>query len=285
LAPALTEAGAPPPRAAAQRWADLGQRVASAAILAPLALVCLWFGGIAFALLIAVGAIGMALEWVRLCAERPGRPPALALAAGILAAMTATVAGLPLAALLALFVAATLGLCLARAAGRSGLIAAGVPYIGLAAVALLWLRDDPAAGRADLIFLVLVVWSSDIGAYLVGRWIGGPRLAPRISPGKTWSGAAGGLIGGCLCGLAVAHLFVAPSAAPHVIAVAALLGIVAQAGDLLESQMKRHFGVKDSGRTIPGHGGLLDRMDGLLTAGPVAALLALSLGRGVMLWQ
>jgi phosphatidate cytidylyltransferase len=285
LAPALTEAGEPPIRPAAQRWSDLRQRITSAAILAPLALVCLWFGGIAYALLIAVGAVGMALEWVRLCGERPRSPPALALGVGIVAAMAATAAVQPLAGLLVLVAAATLALCLARAGGRSGMIAAGVPYVGLAAIALLWLRDDPVAGRADLVFLVLVVWSSDIGAYLVGRWIGGPRLAPRISPGKTWSGAIGGLLGGCLCGLAVAHLFVAPSAAPHVIAVAALLGVVAQAGDLLESQIKRHFGVKDSGRTIPGHGGLLDRMDGMLTAGPVAALLALGLGRGVMLWQ
>jgi phosphatidate cytidylyltransferase len=151
-------------------------------------------------------------------------------------------------------------------------------------VALVWLRDDPVAGRADILFLVLTVWAGDIGAYLVGRWIGGPRMAPRISPGKTWSGAAGGLIGGCLCGLAVAHLSPAPSTDWRVIAVAALLGVTAQAGDLLESLIKRGFGVKDSGRTIPGHGGLLDRLDGLLIAAPVAALLALAVGRGVVLW-
>jgi phosphatidate cytidylyltransferase len=179
---------------------------------------------------------------------------------------------------------AALSFALVRAAGRSGILAVGVPYVGIAAVALLWLRDDPVAGRADILFLVLTVWAGDIGAYLVGRWIGGPKLAPRISPGKTWSGAAGGLIGGCLCGLVVAHLFSAPATEWRVIGVAALLGVVAQGGDLLESRIKRRFGVKDSGRTIPGHGGLLDRLDGLLTAAPVAALLALAVGRGVVLW-
>jgi len=253
------------------RWADLRQRVVSTVILGPLALLCLWFGGAAFVLLIGAGAVGIVLEWVRMCRQRPGEPAALAVAAGVIAAMAAGVDAHPLAGVLVLAAATVLSYGLARVAGRSGIVAAGVPYIGLAAIALPWLRADPQAGRADLLFLVLIVWASDIGAYLVGRWIGGPRLAPRVSPGKTWSGAAGGLVGGCLCGLAVAHLFAVPSA-PW------------QAGDLLESLIKRYFGVKDSGRTIPGHGGLLDRLDGLLTAGPVAALLALALGRGVVLW-
>jgi phosphatidate cytidylyltransferase len=280
LAHALTDSASP-----AIRWGDLRQRVISAAILGPLALLCLWFGGTAFVLLIAVGAVGMVLEWVRMVGMRPGDAPALTVASGVILAMAACVDAHPLAGILVLAVAALLSYAVARAGGRNGLVAAGVPYIGLAAIALLWLRDDPEAGRADLLFLVLVVWASDIGAYLVGRWIGGPRLAPRISPGKTWSGAAGGLVGGCLCGLVVAQFVAAPFAAWYVVVVSGVLGVVAQAGDLLESLIKRRFGVKDSGRTIPGHGGLLDRLDGLLTAGPVAALLALAVGRGVVLWQ
>ena len=279
LAHALTE-----PRASAIRWADLRQRVISAAILGPLALLCVWFGGTAFVLLIGIGAVGIVFEWVAMSGHAPGEPAAIAVAAGVVAAMAACVDAHPLAGLLALAVFAALSFALVRAAGRSGILAVGVPYVGIAAVALLWLRDDPVAGRADILFLVLTVWAGDIGAYLVGRWIGGPKLAPRISPGKTWSGAAGGLIGGCLCGLVVAHLFSAPATEWRVIGVAALLGVVAQGGDLLESLIKRRFGVKDSGRTIPGHGGLLDRLDGLLTAGPVAALLALAVGRGVVLW-
>jgi phosphatidate cytidylyltransferase len=279
LAPVLTDASA-----AAIRWGDLRTRVISAAILGPLALLCLWFGGTAFVLMIGIGAVGMALEWVRMCGEFPGEPAAIAVLAGIVVAIAACVDAHPLLGLVVLAVAAALSYGLSRAGGRTGIVAAGVPYIGLAAIALLWLREDADAGRADIVVLVLVVWASDIGAYLVGRLIGGPRLAPRISPGKTWSGAAGGLVGGCLCGWLVAHLFAVPSSAWHVVAVAALLGVVAQAGDLLESLIKRRFGVKDSGRTIPGHGGLLDRLDGLLTAAPLAALLALAVGRGVVLW-
>jgi phosphatidate cytidylyltransferase len=272
-------------KAAARRWADLRPRVLSALILGPLALLCLWFGGTAFVLLIGAGAVGMVLEWVAMSGARPGDPAALVVAAGVLAAMAACVDAHPLAGVVVLAAASVLSFFVARVAARPGIIAAGVPYVGLAAIALLWLRADPEAGRADLLFLVLTVWATDIGAYLVGRWIGGPRLAPRISPGKTWSGAAGGLIGGCLCGLAVAWAFAAPSAVWHVIAVAGVVGAVSQAGDLLESLIKRRFGVKDSGRSIPGHGGLLDRLDGLLTAGPAAALLALGLGPGVVLWQ
>jgi phosphatidate cytidylyltransferase len=279
LAHALTES-----RASAVRWADLRQRVISAAILGPLALLCVWFGGTAYVVLISVGAVGIVLEWVRMSRHRPSDPAAVAVAAGVIAAMATGVDAHPLAGLLVLVACAAVSYALARGGGRSGVVAFGAPYVGVAAIALLWLRDDAVAGRADILFLVLVVWAGDIGAYLVGRWIGGPKLAPRISPGKTWSGAVGGLIGGCVCGLVVAHLFSAPSAAWRVIVIAALLGVVAQLGDLLESLIKRRFGVKDSGRTIPGHGGLFDRLDGFLTAAPLAALLALSAPGGLPLW-
>ncbi len=159
---------------------------------------------------------------------------------------------------------------------RPALVAGGWAYLALAAAAMLWLRGDAVAGRGAVLFVLLVVWSSDIGAYLVGRLVGGPRLAPQISPGKTWSGAAGGLLAAALVGA---------SAGAAGIALAVLLGLAAQAGDLLESLAKRRAGVKDSGRLIPGHGGLLDRLDGVLAAGPAAALLALALGRGGLLWQ
>ena len=157
---------------------------------------------------------------------------------------------------------------------------AGVPYVGLGAAALVWLRFDPAAGRLNVLFVVLTVWASDIGAYAVGRVAGGPKLAPAISPGKTWSGA----VGGVFAAMMVTAVF-AGDAWGRVALVAAGLSIIAQAGDLLESALKRRFGVKDSGRLIPGHGGLLDRLDGILTAAPAAAILAVMLGRGVMLWR
>jgi len=162
-------------------------------------------------------------------------------------------------------------------------LAAGLFYTLPAFVAVLWLRSDVAAGLANMLFIVVTVSLSDVGAYLSGRLIGGPKLAPAISPGKTWSGAAGGLAFALAVGLAAA----ATTATPlwRGLAVAAALCIASQAGDLLESAIKRHFGVKDSGHLIPGHGGLFDRLDGLLTAAPLAALLAVALGPGVELWR
>ena len=174
------------------------------------------------------------------------------------------------------------GLC--RLSRSPALKIGGLGYLVLACGALLWLRQDPSAGRADVLFLLLVVWAGDIGAYLVGRWIGGPRLAPRISPGKTWSGAIGGLLCAIVAGVLAAQ-FLANGPTWGAIPIAMLLGVVAQGGDLLESCVKRQLEVKDSSHLIPGHGGLLDRLDGLLAAAPVAALLALTLGRGVVLWQ
>jgi phosphatidate cytidylyltransferase len=134
-------------------------------------------------------------------------------------------------------------------------------------------------------FLLFTVWASDVGAYLVGRWLGGPRLAPRISPGKTRSGALGGLIAAIAVGLLAAHFLSDAATIWRAALVAAVLGIVSQLGDLLESFVKRRLEVKDSGHLIPGHGGLFDRLDGILAAAPVAAVLALALGRGVVLWQ
>ena len=223
----------------AGRWADLGKRVLSALVLAPIALVCVWVGGAAFAVIVAAVMLGLAVEWLGLC-RRSGR-----------------------------------GVCCVPPAS---------PTSRWRAAAMLWLRDDPVAGRANVLFLLLVVWAGDIGAYLIGRWIGGPRLAPHISPGKTWSGAVGGLLAAVAAGLVAAHVL-SDAATWRVVVIAAALGVVAQAGDLLESFVKRRLEVKDSGHLIPGHGGLFDRLDGVLAAAPVAAMLALTLGRGVVLWQ
>jgi phosphatidate cytidylyltransferase len=228
-------ADTPTPRTV--RWTDLPARVVSAAVLASLALVCLWFGGWAWTAWVGVGTLGLLAEWGRLCRKEPGT-------------LTLT---------------------------------AGVVYILTAAAALLWLRSDAAAGSANVLFVVLTVWATDTGAYLCGRLIGGAKLAPAVSPGKTWSGAAGGLACALGVGLGAAELTESP--VWRALALAAGLSVAAQAGDLLESGIKRHFGVKDSSHLIPGHGGLLDRLDGLLAAAPVAALLAVAVGRGVELWR
>jgi phosphatidate cytidylyltransferase len=249
-------------------------------LLAPLALVCLWLGGWWWAALLAVAASLLAMEWVHLCGSRLASPAGMAVLLAVLVAGAS--ACLEFEKLSGGLVAA--GFLLAWGLGRRASLAVGVPYLGCAIVALAWLRGDGAAGRDNVLFLLLVVWASDIGAYTAGRLLGGAKLAPRISPSKTWSGAAGGLAGAMAVGAAAALALHGGSVA-HILPVAAGIGIAAQIGDLLESAVKRHYGVKDSSRLIPGHGGLLDRLDGVLTAAPAAALLAVAVGRGVELWR
>jgi len=256
------------------RWSDFWTRLASALILGPVALVALWQGGYAWDLLIAVVMSGLGGEWGKLAGLRS--PLVLPVFLLIIWLTALTLGFLP--ALLAL---AALGLLTLMLYGPFA--AAGIPYAGIGGLALLWLRLQPDYGLQDTLFLVAVVWGTDIGAYLVGRVMGGAKMAPKISPGKTWSGAAGGLCIGALCGALLTgsfHGMALPAVLP-----ALLLSICAQAGDLLESAIKRHLGVKDSGATIPGHGGLFDRVDGFLAAAPLAALLALCAQGGWPGWR
>jgi phosphatidate cytidylyltransferase len=229
------------PAAGGSRWADLGPRALSAAVMLPLALYCLFAGGWAWNAMVLAATVALLWEWWRMWRLRPGGRPALSL----------------------------LG---------------GWAYMLAGAASLHWLRADSAVGLMDVLFLLAVVWSSDIGAYVAGRVIGGPKLAPRISPGKTWSGALGGLAAAMLVGLLVSRQF-APGPLSHVLLVAAVLSVASMLGDLLESACKRHYGVKDSSRLIPGHGGVFDRLDGVLGAAPVAVAVALALGPGVELWR
>ncbi len=167
--------------------------------------------------------------------------------------------------------------------------ATGLLYAGVVLAAPMILRRDPQLGALALFYLFAVVWATDILAYGGGRLIGGPRLAPAISPHKTWSGAVVGMIGGICAGTAVAFMgsLVNPLAA---IGLALLLSAAAQTGDLAESAVKRRFGVKDSSRIIPGHGGLMDRLDGFLAAAGIAALLGAARGGldgaagGLLIW-
>ncbi len=267
------------------RWSDLGKRVGSAIILAPLALACLWLGKGPWTVLIAVGAAGCAMEWAGMCRAKPREWPVILLPLGMAAIpFAAFIAGGGWALLLAAGLT-VLGWALFGRDRRAVWLAAGFVYLAPAAVALVRLRHTHLVGRWDMLFLVLIIWSSDIGAYLVGRLVGGPKLAPAISPGKTWSGAAGGLVAAGLVGCGVAAWAGGRLPVLHCITTAMILGAASQIGDLLESWFKRHFGVKDSGRSIPGHGGLLDRLDGMLTAAPAAALMAAAIGGGLLLWQ
>jgi phosphatidate cytidylyltransferase len=247
------------------KWSDFGIRLASALILAPIALAALWRGGLLWEALVGVAMAGLAGEWTRLAGLQRWNIVIFVavLFSWLLAILLGWIAGL---FALLLFTAVT--------TWRFGWFAGfGIPYIGIGGFSLLWLRLQPGAGLQDALFLVAVIWATDIGAYLAGRLLGGAKLAPRISPGKTWSGSAGGLLIGGLTGALVVSG--GHGVSPPALAAALLLSLCAQAGDLLESAIKRKLGVKDSGRTIPGHGGLFDRLDGFLAAAPAAVILAL----------
>jgi phosphatidate cytidylyltransferase len=151
--------------------------------------------------------------------------------------------------------------------------ALGVGYIGTAAIGILFLRDQPL-GFALALWALAIVWATDIGAFFVGRAIGGPKLAPTISPKKTWAGLIGGMVAAAIIGGVIAQIGHLPTRA---LWLAPILAVVAQVGDLIESGMKRRVGTKDSGRILPGHGGLLDRIDGML---PVAILVAALVANG-----
>jgi len=173
--------------------------------------------------------------------------------------------------------------------GRRGWGAAGVAYAGIVLIAPIVLRRDQEFGLVAILFLFAVVWSTDILGYFAGRAIGGPRLAPRISPKKTWSGACSGAFGALAAGIAVVYVAGDTALLPAA-CVAFVLSIASQAGDLFESAVKRRFGVKDASHLIPGHGGLMDRLDGFITASGAAALVGIMRGgldasaRGLLSW-
>jgi len=269
----------------AKKRSDLRARVVSSVILGPLVLLAVLLGGYVYAALIFLMALLGVREWVRLVGPAE-RELAKELSYGFLiAALIVEVLVGPAPASFVLIALSAVLLMAVAAHGYSHrrLIAFGIPYVGFAAVALLWLRQQPDDGVELVLWLSISVWSTDIGGYVAGRTIGGPKLAPRISPNKTWSGFAGAIVGAVIFGGLVALLFGAemPLLAG---AFAGVLAIVAQMGDLFESAIKRKFGVKDSGRLIPGHGGMLDRVDGLIAAAPVLAVFHSTLGETVGWW-
>lgn len=255
------------------RWSDLYIRTASALVLGPVVLFCLWYGGIAWDLLMGVAMAGLGHEWARLSKLRQAWP-----LAGVLLIIWGCmlVFGFSAGLQAIIFLSIAVWLVFGRMA------ASGVPYAGFGGILLIWLRHRPDVGLIDTSFLILVIWGTDIGAYIAGRLIGGPKLAPWISPGKTWSGAIGGLLIGALIGMSVA--LCTKGSPVHAFGAGILVSLSAQLGDLMESAIKRKLGVKDSGRTIPGHGGLFDRLDGFLTAVPLAALFAVFVQGGMALW-
>ncbi len=260
-------------------------RVVSALALAPFPVAAVWFGSPWLPLLTALAGAVMAWEWGRLC-RCAGSGASQVVLVGVVLATVAT------AALAAAWLAMLVGLLgagvvfwLARAGSSPapGWAAFGTLWIALPCVCLLWLAGAEGGGRATLLWVLAVVWATDIGAYALGRALGGPRLAPRWSPRKTWAGLAGGILCAAAVGWAAAALLGISPVLPLVL-VSAGLAIVEQFGDLAESVAKRRFGVKDTSGLIPGHGGLLDRLDGLLAVVPAVALLTFVGGRSVLAW-
>jgi phosphatidate cytidylyltransferase len=267
---------------------ELVLRVASSAVLAPLAIGVAYVGGWPFWAFWAVAACGILWEWRKIVAD-PG--PVWKGLGECLIAIAAASAMLNRTDAMALFIGfgvAVEGIIATTIRYRLW-AAAGVLYAATLAVSPVLLRNDAELGFIAIVFLFAIVWATDIVAYFVGRFVGGPKLWLRVSPKKTWSGAVGGAVGAVAAAVAVAryaHLanWVALGG------LALVLSAVSQAGDLFESAFKRRFGVKDSSHVIPGHGGFMDRLDGFVAAVAVALMIGIARGglgapaRGLLAW-
>ena len=282
----MTEDKAAPAAANPSDSRNLVMRIAVAAVLIPLAVAIAYAGGWLWTALVTLAAIGLFAEWL-----------AIVGLAGVTRAMVPGVAALVIS-----------GVCLASGRIDAALVVLGVGLVAVAAIvperrnwavagflyaaaaemASVLVRLDPVKGFAALMFVLLIVWVTDSGGYFAGRGIGGPKLWPRVSPKKTWAGALGGLA----ASLAVAAGFAAfdLGRTGPLLMLSGTLSVISQLGDLFESAVKRRFGVKDSSHIIPGHGGLMDRLDGFVAAVAVAAVFGFlrggadGVGRGLMIW-
>jgi phosphatidate cytidylyltransferase len=282
----VSEGKAVPAEVAGQGSRNLWTRIAAALVLAPLAIVAAYAGSWWWILPGTLLAIGLFVEWLTVVGSARERRVT---AAGVVAL---TVAGLCLGFARVELALVALGLGAAATALLSsrqrGWTSGGFLYAGAAQMASVVVRLDSATGFVALVFVMLIVWVTDIGGYFAGRGIGGAKLWPRVSPNKTWAGAIGGFGASLVIALGFAALDLGQ--AWPLLMLAAVLSVVAQLGDLFESAVKRRFGVKDSSHIIPGHGGLMDRLDGFVAAIVLASIFGLlrggvdGVGRGLMVW-
>jgi phosphatidate cytidylyltransferase len=281
------------PAAAEPASRNLVMRIIAALILAPIALAVAYAGGWLWAVFVTLTAIGLYAEWLKIVNAQQARViasgvVALGIAGLCLASgrMDAALGTLSFGLVIVLWLSSTQRLWAAT----------GFVYAGAAELASVLVRRDPDIGFVALILILLVVWATDIGGYFAGRGVGGPKLWPRISPKKTWAGAVGGFAASLAVAAGVAafdfhqmNLSLALKIGPLLL-MGGTLSIVSQLGDLFESWVKRRFGVKDSSHIIPGHGGLLDRLDGYVAAVVVAAIFGIlrggadGVGHGLMIW-
>jgi phosphatidate cytidylyltransferase len=282
----VTEGKAAPAAPAEGDSRNLSTRIIAAAVLIPLAIAIAYAGGLLWTALVTLAAIGLYVEWlmvVGLVADKR------VVASGVVALAMAGFC-LAIGRIDAAFAVLGVGLVAVAliAPAQRNWSALGFLYAAVAEIASVLLRLDPVKGFAALVFVLVIVWVTDSGGYFAGRGIGGPKLWPRVSPKKTWAGA----IGGFVASLAVAGAFAALDLgkAGPLLMISGVLSVVSQLGDLFESAVKRRFGVKDSSQIIPGHGGLLDRLDGFVAAVAMAALFGFlrggadGVGRGLMVW-
>jgi phosphatidate cytidylyltransferase len=277
---------AAPSKAAEQGSRNLLLRIGAALVLAPAAIAIAYAGGWPWAILATLVAIGLLVEWLTIVgAAKDWR---LVGVAGVSLLLSGVALGAGSASWSLFMIALGVPAVAALSGDKRGWTTAGLGYAAAAMIASILLRSDQADGFAALMLVLLIVWVTDIGGYFAGRGIGGPKLWPRVSPKKTWAGA----IGGFVLSLAVATGFVLAGHGKLVpfLLLAVVLSTVSQLGDLFESAVKRKFGVKDSSQIIPGHGGLLDRLDGFVAAVVMACLIGLirgsadGIGRGLMVW-
>jgi phosphatidate cytidylyltransferase len=280
---------------------NLQKRILSAAVLLPLVVAAIYLGHPYFTVLIALFAGAAAWEWARIVANRkvpgevvpvPGPPVArwgsqafFGIAVAALAVLAAGSDGNLNQALLAIAIGgiAMIVVAVLRDRARAAWNLVGIFYVTVPAMGLVLIRTDPDWGRATLVWIIALVVAADVGGYLFGRTIGGPKLAPRISPNKTWSGLGGAVAGAALAGLCTAFILNHTNVWMLTL-ISAVLGLLEQGGDLVESAFKRHFGVKDTSQIIPGHGGVLDRVDGLLAVAVAVLVINLWAGGSVLAW-
>ena len=282
----MTEDDAAPAAMTEPDSRNLVTRVVAALVLAPAAIAIAYAGGWLWTALVTLAAAGLYVEWLMIIGLRDQTG---VVASGVVALAIAGffLAGGQINAALAVLAVGLVTVALISPERRPW-AAAGFFYAAAAEIASVLVRLDQMQGFVALILILLVVWVTDIGGYFAGRGIGGPKLWPRVSPKKTWAGAIGGFAASLVVGGGFATLGLAK--AGPILLLCAALSIASQLGDLLESAVKRRFGVKDSSHLIPGHGGLLDRLDGFVAAVAVAAIFGLlrggvdGVGRGLMVW-
>ncbi|MDO8874939.1 MAG: phosphatidate cytidylyltransferase [Pseudolabrys sp.] len=277
----------PGPSAQPSTTSNLTLRIASAVVMMPLALGTAYVGYWPFALFWAIAAIAILWEWTTLVSGRSNHLVFSSCAGALVVAGILVFQARPLTAISIVGLGALTAAILAPRQQRAWL-AGGVVYAGALLLSAIVLRGDAWLGFVALVLLFAVVWTTDIFGYFAGRAIGGPKLMPSVSPKKTWSGAIAGAVGAMIVAALVAKLF-----GVGVLALAGLalvLSVVSQAGDLFESSIKRRFGAKDASGLIPGHGGVMDRLDGFWAAAVAACIIGVARGgfddaaRGLLIW-